>query len=92
MDIKKGGQMKSSEIVNATFCQLNQKQRREAYITMLLILRNTTYKAIAKRHRISSWYVSACARGSYGMTPRVQKLLEKDLQCDLSLFLLEEER
>lgn len=87
-----GGNMKSREqLMQDAFCCLTDAERREIYLLALMINMKTSYRAIAKRHRMSPWFVSACARGKFRMTDRIRKAFEEDLRCDLSQFLLKGE-
>lgn len=71
----------------ATFDQMGPQSRLTAYIEAQLRLQKTTYAAIARKHHLSRWYVGACARGAFPMTPHIVKVFENELQITLTPFI-----
>jgi len=71
------------------FAQFTPKQRRWAFIAVKMAEHKKNFTDIGKRHRITPWYVGACAQGKpgYNLGPPVIAALEKDLDIDLSPFL-----
>jgi len=69
------------------FQELTPVQRVAAVIDTAMMLRGQTSASIAKRHRLSRWYVAAVARGKRNMTPALQRMFEADLHIDLTPFL-----
>lgn len=62
-------------------------QRRWAFIAAKMAEHKQTFTSMAKRHRLTAWYLGACAQGKYNMAPSAIKALEADLKIDLSPFL-----
>jgi len=68
---------------------LTAQQRLEAYIGAAMIREGETGASVAKRHRITRYYVTASITGKRPMRSRVQKALEADLEIDLRSFLID---
>ena len=77
----------------AAFEGMTPKARRWAFIAAKMAEKKKNFTDIAKRHRLSTWYTSACAQGKdgYGLTLRIVEALEADLGIDLGPFLSPDE-
>lgn len=71
----------------AAFEVMTPIQRRWAFIAAKMSEHKQTFTSMAKRHRLTGWYLGACAQGKYNMAPSAVKALEADLHVDLSPFL-----
>jgi len=71
------------------FERFSPKERRWAFLAVKMAEHQQTFRGMAKRHKLSPWYLGACAQGKdgYSMTPKVAKALEKSLNIDLAPFL-----
>ncbi|MFH2033353.1 MAG: hypothetical protein ABIJ26_01435 [Candidatus Margulisiibacteriota bacterium] len=66
---------------------MTPEQVREWFIKMKMAEHRQNYTDIAKRHRLSKWYLSGAVHGKYGFTPRTVHALEADLSINLRPFL-----
>lgn len=73
------------------FEKMTPRQRRWAFIAVKMAEKPTNFTDIAKRHRLSGWFVGACARGKRRMTARCCAALAADLGIDLEPFLTPDE-
>lgn len=62
-------------------------QRREWFILIKMAEKKKTFHEMAKRHRMSNWYLSASVHGKYPMSAKVVKTLEGELDVDMAPFL-----
>ena len=62
-------------------------QRREWFVKIKMAEMGKTFHEIAKKHRISVWFLSAVVRGKYPMSARACEVLEGDLKIDLRPFM-----
>lgn len=69
------------------FEQMTPAQRRWAFISAKMAEHHQTFAAIAKRHRVTAWYLGAAAQGKAPLSPKAVKALEDSLSIDLSPFL-----
>lgn len=79
----------TSTIIYTLAGELTPKQRMTAYLEMVMRLRGISAAAVAKKHRLSRYYVSASITGKKKMGPRVQAALEADLGVSLGEFVTE---
>jgi len=75
------------------FEEMDPKTRRWAFIAAKMAEKKKNFSEMAKRHRMSTWYMAAAAQGKkgYNMTKRIVDALEADLGIDLGPFLSPEE-
>jgi hypothetical protein len=71
----------------AAFELMTPVQRRWAFIAAKMAEHKQTFTSMATRHRLTAWYLGACAQGKFNMAPSAVKALESDLHVDLSPFL-----
>lgn len=62
-------------------------QRREWFILIKIAEKKKTFHEMARRHRMSNWYLSASVHGKYPMSAKVVKTLEDELNVDMTPFL-----
>lgn len=84
--------MKTDKIIYTLAGELTPQQRMTAYIEMVMRLKGVTAAAVAKKHRLSRYYVSASITGKKKMGARVQCALEEDLGIELDEFVVEIEK
>ena len=73
------------------FEAMTPKQRRWAFISAKMAEHKQTFTSMATRHRMTGWYLGACAQGKGNLTPKAIKALETSLNIDLRPFLSPEE-
>lgn len=73
------------------FESMTPKQRRWAFIAAKMAEHKQTFSGMAKRHRMTGWYLGACAQGKGNLTPKAVKALEASLNVCLAPFLSPEE-
>ena len=73
------------------FEALTPKQRRWAFIAAKMAEHKQTFTSMATRHRMTGWYLGACAQGKGNLTPKAVRALEADLKICLLPFLSPEE-
>ena len=73
------------------FEALTPKQRRWAFISAKMAEHKQTFTSMATRHRMTGWYLGACAQGKGNLTPKAIRALESDLKIDLRPFLSPDE-
>ena len=70
---------------------MTPRLRRWAFIAAKMAEHKQTFTGMAKRHRMTGWYLGACAQGKGNLTPKAVKALEADLKICLLPFLSPEE-
>lgn len=83
----------SREAWISAFELMTPKARRWAFIAAKMAEKKKNFSDMAKRHRMSTWYLSAAAQGKpgYNMTQRIVDALESDLGIDLAPFVSPDE-
>ena len=66
---------------------MTPQQRREWFVLIKMAEKKKTFHDMAKRHRMSNWYLSASIHGKYPMSGKVVKTLEDELGVDMRPFL-----
>lgn len=66
---------------------MRPEQRREWFILIKMSEKKKTFHDMARRHRMSNWYLSASVHGKYPMSAKVVKTLEDELGVDMAPFL-----
>ena len=66
---------------------MTPEQRREWFILIKMSEKKKTFHDMARRHRMSNWYLSASVHGKYPMSAKVVKTLEDELGVDMRPFL-----
>ena len=66
---------------------MTPEQRREWFILIKMSEKKKTFHDMARRHRMSNWYLSASVHGKYPMSAKVVKTLEDELNVDMAPFL-----
>lgn len=71
------------------FEDMTPVQRRWAFVSVKMAERHKTFKDMAKRHRMTAWYMSECCQGlnDRSLTPKIKKALESELDVDLTPFM-----
>lgn len=65
---------------------MTRKQRREWFCKARMSAMGLTFRAMAKKHRVSAFLLSGAVSGKHTWSPRVIKCLEAELKIDLSPF------
>lgn len=66
---------------------MTPEQRREWFVLIKMSEKKKTFHDMARRHRMSNWYLSASVHGKYPMSAKVVKTLEDELGVDMVPFL-----
>jgi hypothetical protein len=80
------------DILSLVLDNMPINQRREWLIKILMARHGTTFEAIAKKHRISKWYLCGSLSGRFYWNTKVNNALENHFNIDLSGVMTEEER
>ncbi len=67
-------------------------QRREWLIKILMAQHGTTFDAIAKKHRVSKWYLCGSLYGKFQWNEKVNNAFENHFDIDLTAMMSDEEK
>lgn len=81
------GSKNSTEIMTRLVEGMPIPEQRQVFIMVWMVRRKKTFREIARKHRISAWYLSGAVAGRFPWSKKHIAALEAELDVDLSEFI-----